>query len=55
MARRMRIVITIPEPPDKAEVIEFVRDKVREWSGHLHPEYRLADVFRDATVKEEVR
>lgn len=52
--RRMRIVITVDEPPDKCELLDFVRDKVSEWQGHLHPEYNLGPVFKNAVVKEEV-
>ena len=53
--RQMHIVISIPEPANKADVMDFITDKVGEWSKHLHPEYTLHDEFKNARVKEMVQ
>jgi hypothetical protein len=56
--RKMRVVIILPDAPDddeeRFELVDFIRDKVSEWTGHLHPEYYHGPNFRKAIVKEEV-
>jgi hypothetical protein len=54
----MKIAIILPDAPDdeddRADLMDFVRAKITEWTGHLHPEYYHGPNFRQAIVKEEM-
>ena len=52
MKRKMKIVIVIDEPEDRNGLMDFVVERVRDWSTIRHPEYLYAKSFRDAQVKE---